>query len=100
MKKPTLQQVKDYIHGKGIGTYVDAETVFYFYESKGWKVNKNDMKCWHSAVSGWAARNKKENGPKKKDPILCEVCGDKSVGVCENRPYCHKKECKLQIRGW
>lgn len=50
--KPTVEQVKE--HGATIG--VDEQTCekfWYFYESKGWKVGKNSMKCWKSAMVTW-----------------------------------------------
>ncbi len=37
----------------------EAERFFYYYESQGWKVGKNQMKNWKMAASGWISRNKK-----------------------------------------
>jgi len=39
---------------------VDPERFIDFYESKGWMVGKNKMKCWRSAVRTWE-RNKEKN---------------------------------------
>lgn len=35
-----------------------AEACYLFYQSNGWKVGRNPMKCWRSAVAGWNARNR------------------------------------------
>lgn len=53
-KVPTLEEVKDYIRGKGYS--VDPEEFFSFYESQGWHVGKNKMRDWHRAVSYWQCR--------------------------------------------
>lgn len=34
----------------------EAEAFFYYYQSNGWKVGKNPMKCWRSAIQGWRIR--------------------------------------------
>ena len=53
-KVPTLEEVRDYISGKGYS--VDPEEFFSFYESQGWHVGKNKMRDWHRAVSYWQCR--------------------------------------------
>lgn len=53
-KVPTLDEVRDYISGKGYS--VDPEEFFSFYESQGWHVGKNKMRDWHRAVSYWQCR--------------------------------------------
>ena len=53
-KVPSLDEIKDYIHGKGYS--VDPEEFFSFYESQGWHVGKNKMRDWHKAVSYWQCR--------------------------------------------
>ena len=51
MKRPTEEEVVAYLREKG---YEDpegnGEKFWNFYESNGWKVGKNPMKSWHSAV--------------------------------------------------
>ena len=61
-QKPTLDEVKDYIWQKGYK--VDAEAFIAFYESNGWKVGKNPMKSWQSALVTWEKRNKEKPKPK------------------------------------
>jgi hypothetical protein len=57
-KPPTLDEVSKYIQENGYN--VNPETFIAFYESKGWKVGKNKMKSWESAVRGWHSRNKEK----------------------------------------
>ena len=58
-KVPTLEEVRDYIFGKGYS--VDPEEFFSFYESQGWHVGKNKMRDWHRAVSYWQCRINNRN---------------------------------------
>ena len=53
--KPTVKEVSDYIDEKGYS--VDPEQFIAFYESNGWKVGRNPMKSWKSAVVTWEKRN-------------------------------------------
>jgi len=48
---PSLQEVKEYCLERENG--IDAERFINFYESKGWMIGKNKMKCWKSAVRTW-----------------------------------------------
>jgi len=54
-QKPTLDEIKAYIHEKN--SSVDPEAFYAFYESNGWKVGKNPMRSWHAAVTTWEKRN-------------------------------------------
>ena len=58
-KVPTLDEVRDYISGKGYS--VDPEEFYSFYESQGWHVGKNKMRDWHRAVSYWQCRINNRN---------------------------------------
>ena len=53
--KPTVEQVRVYCLEKKYS--IDPEQFFNFYESNGWKVGKNSMKKWKSAIAGWETRN-------------------------------------------
>lgn len=59
---PSLEEAKAYIKQKGYS--IDPVAFFSHYQTNGWKVGKNPMKCWKSAVSSWEAR---ENKDQKKD---------------------------------
>ena len=43
------------------GEVDDSEIMYDFYESKGWKIGRNSMKCWKSATRNWVRRSKKDN---------------------------------------
>lgn len=63
-KKPTLQEVQNYI--SEIGSSIDAATFIDFYNANGWKINKNPMKDWHAALRNWE-RRRKEQSPQKQE---------------------------------
>jgi len=52
---PTVEEVENYCKEKGYS--VDANRFVDFYESKGWMVGKNKMKCWKAAVRTWVSKN-------------------------------------------
>lgn len=52
---PTFGEVKKEAAQMGLPPR-EAEAFFYYYESNGWRVGKNPMKCWRSALSGWRVR--------------------------------------------
>ena len=61
-KKPTSKEVDKYF--KELGDLLDNSSIFYdYYESNGWKVGRNSMKCWKSASRNWLKRNQSINFP-------------------------------------
>lgn len=61
---PSIDDIRQYETEKGY-TPSEAETIFNFYNSKGWMVGKNKMTSWRSAVSGWHSRDKNRASPKR-----------------------------------
>jgi len=57
--KPSVEEVKAYCQERG--NSVDPEAFVAFYESNGWKVGKNPMKNWKSAVITWEKSRKEGN---------------------------------------
>ena len=55
MARPTLQEVEAEIKARGY--HVDAAAFIAFYDSNGWKVGKNPMKSWKSALTTWERRD-------------------------------------------
>lgn len=49
--KPELEEVEEYVKQKGYS--FDPIRFYAHYESNGWKVGKNSMKCWKSACVTW-----------------------------------------------
>lgn len=52
---PTLEEIVAHCQEKGY-VKVNPERFFHYYNSVGWMVNKNKMKCWKSALAQWEAR--------------------------------------------
>ena len=59
---PTIEEVKAYCFERG--NSVDAQAFIDFYESKGWKIGKDQMKDWKAAVRTWERRD--NDKPKAK----------------------------------
>jgi hypothetical protein len=57
---PTRDEVIAYISEKDLGL-VDADVFISHYESNGWRVGKNKMQSWKSAITGWNTRSKNES---------------------------------------
>jgi hypothetical protein len=57
---PTVEQVREYCRGKGYT--VDPEQFVDYYTSNGWKVGKNPMKDWQSAVRTWQRKEQEGGG--------------------------------------
>lgn len=54
-KKPTLDEIQNRI--SEMNYQVDAVKFLNYYESNGWKVGRNKMKCWKSALTTWNSNN-------------------------------------------
>jgi len=68
-QKPTVDQIADYCTERS--NSIDPQQFFDYYESNGWKVGRNPMKDWKSAVRYWERNNAgKQTGRKQptKDP--------------------------------
>lgn len=55
MARPTLEEVEAEIKARGY--HVDARAFIAYYDSNGWKVGKNPMKSWKSALTTWECRD-------------------------------------------
>lgn len=56
---PTVDEVREYC--QECGSAVDPGQFCSYYESIGWKVGSNPMKCWKSAVQTWVRRSAESN---------------------------------------
>ena len=56
---PTLTEVIDQCNFSGAN--IDPQGFIDFYESKGWMIGRNKMKCWKSAIRTWARKDKEKN---------------------------------------
>jgi hypothetical protein len=50
-RPPTLAEVAAYCRERG--NRIDPQAFLDHYESNGWKVGRNPMKCWQAAVRTW-----------------------------------------------
>lgn len=100
---PTLEEVVAYVRQKGFR--VDPVKWHAYYESNGWRVGRNPMKSWRSAVVTWS-RNPEtrgnggkparpfDPGAQNSQPGICRICeGECDVGQL----YC--LTCFLGIGG-
>ena len=71
--KPTIDDIREYCMSRK--NNIDAEAFFNYYESNGWKVGRNVMKSWQSAVITWEKRNKQNNGTTSKEDNLHSALG-------------------------
>ncbi len=53
MDSPTIKECFEYS-----GNMEQSTLFFHYFESQGWKVGKNPMKNWKSALTGWIKRSK------------------------------------------
>lgn len=54
--KPTIEEIRTEMLKKQMND--ESERFYHYYESKGWMVGKNKMKCWKSAIVNWKSNQK------------------------------------------
>jgi len=57
---PTVEEVKEYITAKQY--FIDPSKWWNHYNSNGWKVGKNKMVSWHSAIATWLPEKNTDDG--------------------------------------
>jgi len=55
-KKPTQKEIQDYLEERNFTREGEADKIFDYYESKGWKVGSAAMKDWKATVRNWIRR--------------------------------------------
>lgn len=56
MRQPTLEECR--FHAKEIDlSDVEAQKFYHYFESKGWRVGRDPMRVWRSAMAGWKLRH-------------------------------------------
>jgi len=63
MKKPTVEQVNEYMIERGFFNEDQAEAFHDHHESGGWKVGKKPMVKWEAAVRTWIRHAKQWSKP-------------------------------------
>lgn len=59
MKRPTIEEINEYMQEREFFTPDQAEAFHDHFESNGWMVGKNKMKSWPAAVRTWIRNAKK-----------------------------------------
>lgn len=88
MIHPTLEEVKREATVIKLPTF-EAEEFFFYYQSNGWKVGKNPMKCWKSALQGWRIRwlkRKMQYTPKSELPQVDDKTQTLLRDIKANKP--------------
>ncbi len=79
-KKPTLEEVQVYMKEKHfINSKIESEKFVDHYNSNGWKVGSNSMKCWKSTVRNWGKNDK--FGVKIQKPLAEMTDAEKSKHI-------------------
>ena len=66
-KKPTIEEVFQYVYEQGY--QMDSEAFYDFYESKNWMVGRNKMKDWKASVRNWARNEKGRTQPSRRPSV-------------------------------
>lgn len=77
-KPPTFAEVDLYMIERGVSDQSEAASFGDFYESNGWKVGKNKMKCWKASVRNWLKGYKKSTSSAAKEIEHVEALDDTS----------------------
>lgn len=59
-RPPSVEEVRAYCTGRG--NKIDPEQFVSYYESVGWKIGKNPMRSWKSAIITWEKREGGQHG--------------------------------------
>tara|TARA_R110000803_G_scaffold210685_3_gene283196 strand:- start:1464 stop:1778 length:315 start_codon:yes stop_codon:yes gene_type:complete len=59
MKRPTVEEINEYMQEREFFVPEQADIFFDHFESKGWYVGKSKMKCWKAATRNWIRNAKK-----------------------------------------
>ena len=80
-KKPLISEISFYIEERG--NLINANKFFDYYESNGWKVGKNKMKCWKAAVRNWE-NMRKDKGQMESKVMERLSSHDKAKEILKN----------------
>jgi len=66
------------------GANIDPQGFIDFYESKGWMIGKNKMKCWKSAIRTWSRKERERQKEKQSRPVKQKQDGLKGRDITES----------------
>ena len=64
---PTLTEVIEQCNKTGAN--IDPQGFIDFYESKGWMIGRNKMKCWKSAIRTWTRKEREKQKERQARPV-------------------------------
>ena len=76
MKKPTVEEVQEYMLTREVDNKEQAEAFHDYHESGGWKVGKKPMVNWQAAIRTWLRHSKTWNKPNEKSNGHNQSFGD------------------------
>ena len=68
---PSVEEVREFCKERNNG--IDAERFWHYYNSKGWKIGKESMKKWQSAVITWEKQDAKSKVTATDDHIQAAI---------------------------
>ena len=80
-KKPTIDEINDYIKEKDLK--VDGQYWLDYYESNGWKIGRASMKDWKACLRRWNANEIKKEQPKQAKYRVEDMEADDTVDLNE-----------------
>jgi hypothetical protein len=80
---PTIEEVKFYAAKIGLPE-PEAIRFHSYYSSNGWRVGRNPMKDWHTAMVGWKTRYEQENATNKPNTQRGNIPNPRNEGCVPN----------------
>ena len=78
MIKPTIEEISEYMIKLEFYDTAEAEAFFDHFESNGWMVSRNKMKCWNAAVRTWVRNHRKWNNENIKSNSFADRVTDQA----------------------
>lgn len=79
---PTLTEVIEQCNRTGAN--IDPQGFIDFYESKGWMIGKNKMKCWKSAIRTWTRKEREKQKEKQSRTVKQKAEGLRGRSITES----------------
>ena len=79
---PTLTEVIEQCNKTGAN--IDPQGFIDFYESKGWMIGRNKMKCWKSAIRTWTRKEREKQKEKQSRPVKQKAEGLRGRSITDS----------------
>ena len=94
--RPSLEEVKLQCAKVGLPA-IEAEAFWNYYESNGWKVGKNPMKSWPSALANWSKNWRERNAKTNERPR--NFGPDRNKGTYGEQRLARQRELAAKMAG-